>query len=207
MHGTFIWVITGKQGHLCILIIGFSFKNWKNEFIQISLLIQLHKIDENYSAFEQQCTPSNIKYQTSKHVLLLHITMYYYYVAVTCHKILRHMLKINSFSHWTILAHLIHRLIPLWKILMYVLLFSYIYQQYHQIFSCSMLKLLNTFSLSNGEVWTLLFKIYLFMYVFGSIRFQMHHVGSFVMPYGFLVVALSFSCSVACGILTPQPGV
>ena len=81
------------------------------------------------------------------------------------------MLKINSFSHWTILAHLIHRLIPLWKILMYVLLFSYIYQQYHQIFSCSMLKLLNTFSLSNGEVWTLLFKIYLFMYVFGSIRF------------------------------------
>ena len=91
-----------------------------------------------------------------KTCITITIIMYYYYFAVTCHK-MRHMLKINSFSHWTILAHLIHRLIPLWKILMYVLLFSYIYQQYHQIFSCSMLKLLNTFSLSNGEVWTLLF--------------------------------------------------
>ena len=46
-----------------------------------------------------------------KTCITITIIMYYYF-AVTCHK-MRHMLKINSFSHWTILAHLIHRLIPL----------------------------------------------------------------------------------------------
>lgn len=58
----------------------------------------------NYSELHQML---NTRLQN---VLLLHIiTYHYYYFAVTCYKILRHMLKINSFSHWTILAHLIHR--------------------------------------------------------------------------------------------------
>ena len=45
------------------------------------------------------------------------------------------------------------------------------------------------------------------MYLFDCVGCYLQHLGPFVWPMDSLAVVHGLSCSVACGILAPQPGV